>query len=106
MRRGCCFWILEGGQMDPLARLCLAVYFADPNIVKASSSNARFQQELPTHPARLQRVGVKLSRPTIVTARTGVSEETHLVSLLHSAVFSLEGMGVPVVLRATLCLVL
>ncbi len=43
---GLLLWALEGGQMEPLPRLCLAVDFAEQNIVKASGSHARFRQDV------------------------------------------------------------
>ncbi len=43
---GLLLWALEGGQVEPLPRLCLAVDFADQNIVKASPSHARFRQDV------------------------------------------------------------
>gem|GEM_PF-3697593 len=43
---GLLFWALEGGQMEPLPRLCLAVDFADQNIVKARTSYTRFRQDV------------------------------------------------------------
>lgn len=41
---GLLLWALEGGQMEPLPRLCMAVDIAKQSIVKASSSHTRFRQ--------------------------------------------------------------
>lgn len=43
---GLLLWALEGGQMEPLSRLCLTVDLAGHNIVKASPSYARFRQDV------------------------------------------------------------
>ena len=43
---GLILWTLEGGQMPPLPRLCMAIDLADTNVVKASASNERFRQRV------------------------------------------------------------
>lgn len=43
---GLLFWALEGGQMEPLPRLCFAVDLAEHNIVKASASHSRFRLDV------------------------------------------------------------
>lgn len=43
---GLLFWSLEGGQMEPLARLCMAIDLAEHTAVKASSSHERFRQDV------------------------------------------------------------
>lgn len=43
---GLILWALEGGQMPPLPRLCMAADLADRNIVKASESHERFRQRV------------------------------------------------------------
>ena len=43
---GLLLWALEGGQMEPLPRLCLAVDLAEHNAVKASASHTRFRQDV------------------------------------------------------------
>ena len=43
---GLLLWALEGGQMEPMPRLCMAVDLADHNIIKASSSQTRFRQDV------------------------------------------------------------
>jgi len=40
------FWALEGGQMPPLPRLCMAVDLAEKSIVKASDSFQRFRERV------------------------------------------------------------
>jgi hypothetical protein len=40
------FWALEGGQMPPLPRLCMAVDLAGKSIVKASDSFQRFRDRV------------------------------------------------------------
>lgn len=40
---GLTLWALEGGQMEPLPRLCLAADIAEQKIVKASASHGRFR---------------------------------------------------------------
>jgi hypothetical protein len=40
---GLIFWALEGGQMEPLAKLCMAADIAGNEIVKASNSFSRFR---------------------------------------------------------------
>ena len=40
------FWALEGGQMQPLPRLCMAVDLAENAIVKASDSFQRFRERV------------------------------------------------------------
>ncbi|MEM1088206.1 MAG: hypothetical protein AAGH90_10780 [Pseudomonadota bacterium] len=40
---GLILWGLEGGQMEPLSRLCMAVDLAERNPVKASKSYERFR---------------------------------------------------------------
>lgn len=39
-------WALEGGQMPPLPRLCMAVDLAEKSIVKASDSHQRFRERV------------------------------------------------------------
>lgn len=39
-------WSLEGAQMEPLARLCIAADIARAEIVKASNSTSRFRTKL------------------------------------------------------------
>lgn len=43
---GLIFWALEGGQMPPLPRLCMAVDLADKEIVKATDSHQRFRDRV------------------------------------------------------------
>lgn len=43
---GLILWALEGGQMQPLPRLCMAVDLAEHNIVKASASHDRLRQRI------------------------------------------------------------
>ena len=40
------FWALEGGQMPPLPRLCMAVDLAEKSIVNASESFQRFRERV------------------------------------------------------------
>ena len=40
---GLILWVLEGGQMEPLPRLCMTVDLAEKTIVKASPSFFRFR---------------------------------------------------------------
>jgi len=40
---GLILWALEGGQMEPLAKLCVAADIAGNKIVRASSSFSRFR---------------------------------------------------------------
>ena len=43
---GLMLWALEGGQIEPLPRLCMAADLAQHNIVKASSSFERFRSRV------------------------------------------------------------
>lgn len=43
---GLVLWALEGGQMEPLPRLCMTADLAEHDIVKASSSYARFRERV------------------------------------------------------------
>lgn len=43
---GLILWALEGGQIEPLPRLCMAVDLADRNVVKASASFERFRSRV------------------------------------------------------------
>lgn len=43
---GMFLWALEGGQMQPLPRLCMAVDLAEANIIKASASFERFRERV------------------------------------------------------------
>jgi hypothetical protein len=43
---GLLLWALEGGQMEPLPRLCMAADIAEGKIVKASASHTRFRQHV------------------------------------------------------------
>jgi len=43
---GLILWALEGGQMNPLPRLCMTVDLAQQDIVKASGSFARFRSRV------------------------------------------------------------
>lgn len=43
---GLVLWALEGGQMPPLPRLCMAVDLAETSVVKASASHERFRQRV------------------------------------------------------------
>ncbi|PXW57000.1 hypothetical protein C7450_10737 [Chelatococcus asaccharovorans] len=43
---GLLFWALEGGQMEPLPRLCLAIDLAGGEVLRASSSHIRFRQHV------------------------------------------------------------
>lgn len=43
---GLLLWALEGGQMEPLPRLCMAIDLAAHDIVKASPSHTRFRQDV------------------------------------------------------------
>lgn len=43
---GLILWALDGGQMEPLPRLCMAVDLAESEIVKASASHARFRERV------------------------------------------------------------
>jgi hypothetical protein len=43
---GLMLWALEGGQIEPLPRLCMAVDLATGNIAKASSSHARLREHV------------------------------------------------------------
>jgi hypothetical protein len=43
---GLMLWALEGGQMEPLPRLCMAVDIAEGDIVKASASHTRFREHV------------------------------------------------------------
>lgn len=43
---GLLLWALEGGQMEPLPRLCMAVDLAEHRAVKASASHTRFRQDI------------------------------------------------------------
>lgn len=43
---GLVLWALEGGQMEPLPRLCMAADLAEYEIVKASASHARFRERV------------------------------------------------------------
>lgn len=43
---GLTLWALEGGQIEPLPRLCMAVDLAEKDIVKASTSHARFRDRV------------------------------------------------------------
>lgn len=43
---GLVLWALEGGQMEPLPRLCMTADLADRNIVKASPSFGRFRSRI------------------------------------------------------------
>jgi hypothetical protein len=40
---GLLLWAVEGGQLEPLPRLCMAADMAEGNIVKASTSHTRFR---------------------------------------------------------------
>lgn len=41
---GLMLWTLEGGQMEPLARLCMAADIAGKDILRASASHSRFRE--------------------------------------------------------------
>ena len=43
---GLILWALEGGQMEPLPRLCMAADLAGETIVKASGSHTRFRERV------------------------------------------------------------
>jgi len=43
---GLMLWALEGGQMEPLPRLCMAADIAEGTIIKASASHTRFRQHV------------------------------------------------------------
>ncbi|MBP7334382.1 hypothetical protein [Niveispirillum sp.] len=43
---GMMLWALEGGQMEPLPRLCMAVDLAAGEIVKASAAHSRFRAKV------------------------------------------------------------
>lgn len=43
---GLLLWALEGGQMEPLPRLCMSVDLAEQSIVKASPAHTRFRQDV------------------------------------------------------------
>lgn len=43
---GLVLWALEGGQMEPLPRLCMAADLAEHEIVKASASHTRFRERV------------------------------------------------------------
>jgi hypothetical protein len=43
---GMLLWALEGGQMEPLPRLCMAADLAEGSIVKASTSHTRFRHHV------------------------------------------------------------
>lgn len=43
---GLLLWALEGGQMEPLPRLCMAADLATGEVAKASSSHVRFRQHV------------------------------------------------------------
>lgn len=43
---GLLLWALEGGQMEPLPRLCMAADIAGHEIVKASASHTRFREKI------------------------------------------------------------
>lgn len=43
---GLVLWVLEGGQMPVLPRLCMAVDLADNSVTKASKSHERFRQRV------------------------------------------------------------
>lgn len=43
---GLLLWALEGGQMEPLPRLCMAADIAGHEIVKASASHTRFRERI------------------------------------------------------------
>ncbi|MCB1352555.1 MAG: hypothetical protein KDK03_07455 [Rhodobacteraceae bacterium] len=43
---GLILWALEGGQMEPLPRLCMAADLAGREIIKASASHSRFRERV------------------------------------------------------------
>ncbi len=43
---GLMLWVLEGGQMEPLPRLCMAADIAGKDIQKASASHSRFRESI------------------------------------------------------------
>lgn len=43
---GLILWALEGGQIEPLPRLCMAADLAEHDVVKASASHARFRERV------------------------------------------------------------
>lgn len=43
---GLMLWALEGGQMEPLPRLCMAIDLAENTTVKASGSHSRFRDRV------------------------------------------------------------
>lgn len=43
---GLILWTLEGGQMEPLSRLCMSVDLAEKDVVKASDNHQRLRERL------------------------------------------------------------
>jgi hypothetical protein len=43
---GLILWSLEGGQMEPLAKLCMSVDLAQKDVVKASGSHLRLREKI------------------------------------------------------------
>ena len=73
---GLLLWALEGGQMEPLPRLCMAADIAEGKIVKASASHTRFRQYVTNFVMRSRRGGIPLSRLTIMTGQIRAKIQT------------------------------
>lgn len=68
---GLLFWALDGGQMEPLPRLSLAIDLAEHNIVKASASHTRFRLDVTSSCSEIAARWDEIDPPTIMMGLIG-----------------------------------